>query len=58
MLLLSLNGVQAFALHQRLAAVGGGPVSRRLMIRGAVTASVSQAAWWGAVAIGFLNSQH
>ncbi|GGQ27325.1 hypothetical protein GCM10010215_59520 [Streptomyces virginiae] len=57
-LLLSLNGVQASALHQRLAAVDGGPVSRRLMIRGAVTASVSQAAWWGAVAIGFLNSRH
>ncbi|MEU9143740.1 hypothetical protein [Streptomyces sp. NPDC048349] len=57
-LLLSLNGVQASALHRRLAAVGGGPVRRSLLVRGAVTASVSQAAWWGAVAIGFLNSRH
>ncbi|MFF4298546.1 hypothetical protein ACFY0N_33385 [Streptomyces vinaceus] len=56
-LVLSLNGVQASALHRRLAAVGSGPVSRSLLIRGAVTASVSQAAWWGAVAIGFLNSR-
>ncbi|WP_327418043.1 hypothetical protein [Streptomyces sp. NBC_01233] len=57
-LVLSLNGVQASALRHRLAAVDGGPVSRALVIRGAVTASVSQAAWWGAVAIGFLNSRH
>ncbi|MBT2545572.1 hypothetical protein J7E99_34010 [Streptomyces sp. ISL-44] len=56
-LVLSLNGVQASALHRRLAAVDG-PVSRPLTIRGAVTASVSQAAWWGAVAIGFLNGRH
>lgn len=57
-LVLSLNGVQASALHRRLAAVEGGPVRRSLLIRGAVTAFVSQAAWWGAVAIGFLNSRH
>lgn len=57
-LVLSLNGVQASALHHRLASVDGGPVSRSLMIRAAVTASVSQAAWWGAVAIGFWNSRH
>lgn len=57
-LVLSLNGVQASALHRRPAAVDGSPVSRSLLIRGGVTASVSQAAWWGAVAIGFLNSRH
>ncbi|WP_199808155.1 hypothetical protein [Streptomyces sp. NRRL F-2580] len=57
-LVLSLNGVQASALHHRLAAVEGGSAPRSLLIRGAVTASVSQVAWWGAVAIGFLNSRH
>ncbi|MEU2451045.1 hypothetical protein ABZ605_13380 [Streptomyces sp. NPDC012765] len=57
-LVLALNGVQASALHRRLAGVDGGPVPRSLLVRGGVTASVSQAAWWGAVAIGFMNSQH
>ncbi|MCP3754196.1 hypothetical protein [Streptomyces sp. TBY4] len=56
-LVLSLNGVQASALHRRLAATDGVTVPRSLMVRGALTASVSQAAWWGAAAIGFLNSQ-
>ena len=56
-LVLALNGVQASALHRRLAAVNGGPVRPALLIRSAVTAAVSQAAWWGAVTIGFLNSQ-
>ncbi|OAR26453.1 hypothetical protein A8W25_08150 [Streptomyces sp. ERV7] len=57
-LVLSLNGVQASALHRRLAAVDGGPVGPSLLIRSAVTAAVSQGAWWGAVVIGFLNSRH
>ncbi|GGP77382.1 hypothetical protein [Streptomyces melanogenes] len=56
-LVLALNGVQASALHRRLAAVNGEPVRPALLIRSAVTAAVSQAAWWGAVTIGFLNSQ-
>ncbi|MFC0842831.1 hypothetical protein ACFH04_03625 [Streptomyces noboritoensis] len=57
-LVLALNGVQASALHRRLATVNGEPVRPALLIRSAVTAAVSQAAWWGAVTIGFLNSQH
>lgn len=57
-LVLALNGVQASALHRRLAAANGEPVRPALLIRSAVTAAVSQAAWWGAVTIGFLNSQH
>ncbi|MFI1172637.1 hypothetical protein [Streptomyces melanogenes] len=57
-LVLALNGVQASALHRRLATVNGESVRPALLIRSAVTAAVSQAAWWGAVTIGFLNSQH
>ncbi|WP_371649296.1 MULTISPECIES: hypothetical protein [unclassified Streptomyces] len=57
-LVLSLNGVQASALHRRLAAVDGASVGPSLLLRSAVTAAVSQTAWWGAVTIGFLNSQH
>ncbi|WP_329395397.1 hypothetical protein [Streptomyces melanogenes] len=57
-LVLALNGVQASALHRRLAAANGEPVRPALLIRSTVTAAVSQAAWWGAVTIGFLNSQH
>ncbi|MFB7462371.1 hypothetical protein ACFCZ1_02485 [Streptomyces sp. NPDC056224] len=56
-LLLALNGVQAGVLHRRLAALDGRPATRALLLRGAATAAVSQAAWWGAVAIGFLNSR-
>ncbi|MFG2982098.1 hypothetical protein ACGFYQ_12705 [Streptomyces sp. NPDC048258] len=56
-LLLALNGVQAGVLHRRLAALDGRPATRALLMRGAATATVSQAAWWGAVAIGFLNSR-
>ncbi|PKV83396.1 hypothetical protein [Streptomyces sp. TLI_146] len=56
-LLLALNGVQASALHRRLTAVDGDPVGPSLLVRSAVTAAVSQGAWWGAVTIGFLNSQ-
>ncbi|MFD7256438.1 hypothetical protein [Streptomyces sp. NPDC059874] len=56
-LLLSLNGVQASVLHRRLAALDGRPATRALLLRGALTGTVSQVAWWGAVAIGFLNSQ-
>ncbi|MFD9406442.1 hypothetical protein ACFWBN_05360 [Streptomyces sp. NPDC059989] len=56
-LLLALNGVQAGVLHRRLAALDGRPATRRLLVRGALSATVSQIAWWGAVAIGFLNSR-
>ncbi|MEV6552862.1 hypothetical protein AB0M57_29765 [Streptomyces sp. NPDC051597] len=56
-LVLALNGIQASALHRRLAATSGEP-SRPLLIRSTMTAAVSQGAWWGAVTIGFLNSQH
>jgi len=52
-----LNGVLAGALLRRLAALDGRPAGRSLLLRGAATASLSQIAWWGALAIGFLNSR-
>ncbi|WP_367318804.1 hypothetical protein [Streptomyces sp. HUAS ZL42] len=56
-LLVALNGVHVHALHRELAEQVGGEVDRRLLVRGAVSVVVSQIGWWGAVAIGFLNSQ-
>jgi hypothetical protein len=32
-------------------------VEGRLLVRGAICADVSQLGWWGAVGIGFLDSQ-
>ncbi|MFF3246385.1 hypothetical protein ACFYWY_22220 [Streptomyces sp. NPDC002870] len=56
-LLVALNGVHAHALHRSLAEQAGGRVERRLLVRAAMSAVVSQVGWWGAVGIGFLNSQ-
>ncbi|MEU5807526.1 hypothetical protein [Streptomyces sp. NPDC047718] len=54
-LVLTLNGLQAGLLGRRLEAAGGS-VRRRALVWGGVTALVSQVCWWGAVVIGFLNS--
>ncbi|GAA1409979.1 hypothetical protein GCM10009662_47960 [Catellatospora coxensis] len=54
-LLVALNGVQATALHRRIAAFTG-PVPRLLLLRSVLAALVSQGGWWGAMAIGFLSS--
>jgi hypothetical protein len=51
---LTVNGVQATALSERMSAVDGDP-SRGLLIWGGITSVVSQACWWGAILIGFLN---
>ncbi|MGW0700187.1 hypothetical protein ACWD0A_12910 [Streptomyces sp. NPDC002867] len=56
-LLIALNGVHAHALHRSLAEQAGGQVANRLLVRGAISVVVSQVGWWGAVGIGFLNSQ-
>ncbi|GAA3100498.1 hypothetical protein [Streptomyces echinatus] len=56
-LLLTLNGLQAGLLNRRLTQQDATPPTRRLMVRGASTALVSQICWWGAVLIGFRNSQ-
>ncbi|MEV0460135.1 hypothetical protein [Catellatospora methionotrophica] len=54
-LLVALNGVQATALHRRIAAYTG-PVPRSLLARSVLAALVSQGGWWGAMAIGFISS--
>jgi hypothetical protein len=55
-LVLALNGVQAVLLQRRLEAVSGAP-ARRLLLRVAASAGLSQAGWWTATAIGFLTHQ-
>ena len=55
-LLLGLNGVQAFSLHAQLQAAPG-PLPGRLLRRAAATAVISQAGWWTATVIGFLTHQ-
>ncbi|MFI9235964.1 hypothetical protein [Streptomyces sp. NPDC053079] len=54
-LLVALNGIHAWTLQPRL--TGAGTVSRGVLVRSAVTVLVSQVGWWGATAIGFLNSR-
>ncbi|MFJ6794875.1 hypothetical protein [Streptomyces sp. NPDC091268] len=52
---LTVNGLQAGLLARRLEAAVD-PVGPKLLAWGAATALVSQACWWGAVVIGFLNT--
>ncbi|MBC2901606.1 hypothetical protein [Streptomyces cupreus] len=56
-LLVALNGVHAQALHRTLVGQGGALPLRRLLVRGVISAVLSQLGWWGAVTIGFLNSR-
>ncbi|GHJ98937.1 hypothetical protein SY2F82_07350 [Streptomyces sp. Y2F8-2] len=57
-LVLTLNGLQAGLLNRRMKQQGSAVVTPSLLAWGAATALVSQACWWGAVAIGFRNSQY
>ncbi|MFB7473873.1 hypothetical protein [Kitasatospora sp. NPDC056184] len=57
-LVIALNGVYAGTLHRRLTAYGEHRPPAGLLVRGAASALVSQTAWWGAVLIGFYNTQH
>ncbi|MET9736195.1 hypothetical protein ABZZ79_37915 [Streptomyces sp. NPDC006458] len=52
---LTLNGLQAGLLARRLEAATE-TVDPKLLVWGGATTLVSQACWWGAVVIGFLNS--
>ncbi|MFE7544679.1 hypothetical protein [Streptomyces platensis] len=56
-LAITLNGLYAHWLGQRLARCGNAPVPRALRIQSGTAALVSQLGWWGASLIGFLNSQ-
>ncbi|WP_405488552.1 hypothetical protein [Streptomyces sp. NBC_00096] len=52
--LLTLNGLQAGLLGHRLTTAPA--VTPRLLLWGGATAVISQLCWWGAVTIGFLNT--
>ncbi len=54
--MLLVNGVQAMALERRMVAAGP-RLSGGLVLRGVVTAFVSQACWWCAMWIGFTATQ-
>ncbi|MFF9198243.1 hypothetical protein ACF09L_23810 [Streptomyces sp. NPDC014779] len=57
-LAVTLNGLHAHRLGQLLERFRGrGAVPRRLLLRSAAVAGLSQLGWWGATLIGFLNSQ-
>ncbi|MFF8265539.1 hypothetical protein [Streptomyces virginiae] len=56
-LAITVNGLYAHWLGQRLDGYRELPVPRRLLIQSGLAATVSQAGWWGASLIGFLNSQ-
>ncbi len=56
-LVLSLNGLQAGLLNRRMAEQASASPSTGILAWGGATALVSQICWWGAVVIGFLNTQ-
>ncbi|MEV5240783.1 hypothetical protein AB0K89_17020 [Streptomyces cinnamoneus] len=56
-LVLSLNGLQAGLLNKRMAAHAATSAEPRYLAWGGATAIVSQICWWGAVVIGFMNTQ-
>ncbi|MFI1760911.1 hypothetical protein ACH41H_02375 [Streptomyces sp. NPDC020800] len=57
-LVLTLNGLQAGLLNRRWLQQDTNPPAPRLIVWAASTAVMSQICWWGAVLIGFRNSQH
>jgi hypothetical protein len=54
-MVLAVNGVYVVSIRQQLKASGGDPAGR-LLARGLASAALSQACWWTATLIGFLNS--
>ncbi|MFI6764629.1 hypothetical protein [Streptomyces sp. NPDC050355] len=56
-LAITLNGLYAHWLGQRLERYRDAEAPRRLLVRAGAVATVSQLGWWGASLIGFLNSQ-
>lgn len=52
-LVIGLNGAVALGLHR---ALGRGGADLRWMALGGMCATVSQAGWWGATVVGFINA--
>jgi hypothetical protein len=56
-LVVALNGLVAAKVQERLLALDGGTPSRRLLLTSVLVAGISQAGWWTATLVGFLNAQ-
>ena len=56
-LVVALNGLSAAQVQQRLLACEGRTPPRRLLLTAVLVATVSQAGWWTATVVGFLNAQ-
>jgi hypothetical protein len=56
-LLVTLNGLHAYAIGERLARLGNDAVALPLLRRAGTAAALSQLGWWGAMIIGFVNAQ-
>ena len=57
-LILTINGVQAMALGRKMGTAGAGTLPTGLLLRGGMTATISQICWWIAVGVGFWNGRH
>ena len=56
-LAVAINGVGAAAVQRRLLALGGRTPPVWLLLTAVFVATVSQAGWWTATVVGFLNAQ-
>lgn len=56
-LLVTLNGLRAYAIGEQLARFSAGTVPYWLLKRAVGATAVSQLGWWGATVIGFVNAQ-
>jgi hypothetical protein len=56
-LVVALNGLSAATVQRRLLALNGTTPPRRLLVRAVLVATISQAGWWTATLVGFLNAQ-
>ena len=55
-LLIGWNGLAAMALQRHLEKSDGGPGGRGMLVA-SCSAGLSQACWWGATVIGFINAR-
>ncbi|NJP31811.1 hypothetical protein [Micromonospora thermarum] len=56
-LAVAINGLCARQVQRRLAELNGVSPPRRLLLTAALVMVISQAGWWTATAVGFLNAQ-
>ena len=56
-LVVAMNGLAAARVQRRLLALDGRVPPRPLLLTAVLVATVSQAGWWTATLVGFLNSQ-